>query len=85
MTATVYYAFLQGREPLTNESPPEVQADADQNLAQWHFLAAGTASTNDPKGRLDALQDLQEVIEKQGEARLAWEKWEGSELLNYEY
>jgi hypothetical protein len=84
MTATVYYAFLQAREPITAGTPPQEVQDSLNNLGHWIFLAAGTASTRDDKGRLKALRDLKDTLDKQGEAMLAWEEWEGSELLHYD-
>lgn len=84
MTATVYYAFLQAREPITVDTPSQEIEDSHNNLAHWIFLAAGTASTKDAKGRLNALRDLKDTLDKQGETMLAWEEWEGSELLHYD-
>lgn len=63
---------------------PEVQYDAQENIAHWKFLGAGTASANDPEGRLKALEDLQALIEQQGKALGLWMDWEGSELMNYD-
>lgn len=74
MTATVYYAFLQARDPINANTPPEEVEDAQNNLAHWIFLAAGTASTRDSKGRLKALRELKDTLDKQGEAMLAWEE-----------
>ncbi|KAF2748878.1 hypothetical protein M011DRAFT_340386 [Sporormia fimetaria CBS 119925] len=85
MTPTTYYAFLQGRYPITDESSPEVEELAVVNRAEWCFLAAGMASVCDPSGRTKALRDLLRVVETQGEAEEAWTDWEGSVLLSYEY
>jgi hypothetical protein len=84
MTAKTYYAFLQARDPITVNSPPEEVQDSHRNIARWHFITAGTASTNDKQGRLKALRNLRNIVDSQGSAMLAWEDWEGSELLNYD-
>lgn len=85
MTATLYYAFLQARDPITVDKPADPNDRLIDNVTSWELIASGTASASDPEGRLKALRDLQRVIEKQGQALHAWEKWEGSELLRYDY
>lgn len=85
MTATLYYAFLQGRDPITKDSPSEVQSQVHQNIADWGLIATGCASSKDPEGRLKALHNLLQHVERHGNAWRTWNSWEGSKLLSYEY
>jgi hypothetical protein len=85
MTATVYYAFLQARDPVTVNSRPDIHTKVNQNLGEWELLAAGSASADARDGRMKALQDLQNCVMRQGSAFQVWINWEGSELLNYDY
>ncbi|KAF2650707.1 hypothetical protein K491DRAFT_574788, partial [Lophiostoma macrostomum CBS 122681] len=78
MTATVYYAFLQTRDPITVNDTSEVLINVKQNRCEWELLAAGSASAVRRDGRMKALQDLQNCVLRQGNAYRVWADWEGS-------
>ncbi|KAF2822013.1 hypothetical protein CC86DRAFT_425574 [Ophiobolus disseminans] len=80
-----HFAFLQARDPVTVHSTPETHLKP--NAVKWELVAGGQADARGARGQdrsvqLAALKSLQETVEKQGVAKRAWERWDGSRRLD---
>jgi hypothetical protein len=87
MQGTSNFAFLQARDVVTVHSEPGAHMQPNDNKADWKLVMAGRSEgwnwkMKDGSGRLAALKDLQDTVERQGVMRKLWGQWEGSRLLD---
>ncbi|KAI4627185.1 uncharacterized protein J4E87_004527 [Alternaria ethzedia] len=87
MQGTSNFAFLQARDVVTVYSEPGVHVQPVDNKAKWELVMAGRSEgwnwkMKDGSGRLAALKDLQDTMERQGVMRKLWGQWEGSSVLD---
>lgn len=87
MQGTSNFAFLQARDLVTVHSEPEMHMQPNNNKAKWELIMAGRSEgwnlkMKDGSGRLAALKDLQDTVERQGIMRKLWGPWEGSSVLD---
>ena len=81
------FAFLQARDLVTVHGEPEIHMQPIENKAKWELVAAGRSEgwnwkMKEGSGRLAALKDLQDTVERQGAMWKMWGTWEGSIALN---
>jgi hypothetical protein len=82
---TANFAFLQARNLVTVYSEPEAHMLLKDNKAKWELVMAGRSEgwnwkMKEGSGRLAALKDLQDMVERQGVMRKLWGQWEGSNV-----
>ncbi|RYO68030.1 hypothetical protein AA0116_g1226 [Alternaria tenuissima] len=87
MQGTANFAFLQARDPVTVSSKPEAHMLSTDDKAKWELVMAGRSEgwnwkMKDGSGRLAALKDLQDTLQRQGIMRKLWGQWEGSSALD---
>ena len=84
----INFAFLQARACVTVHCKPETHRQPrENNMAKWGLVASGRSDgwrwkMKDGSGRLAALKDLQDTVERQGAMWKMWGTWEGSIALN---
>jgi hypothetical protein len=71
MQGTSNFAFLQARDLVTVHSEPDAHMQPNDNKAKWELIMAGRSEgwswkMKDGSGRLAALKDLQDTMERQG-------------------
>ncbi|KAF1937157.1 hypothetical protein EJ02DRAFT_506176 [Clathrospora elynae] len=81
------FAFLQARNPITVHSELEARRQPIENRAMWDFIAGGrfdgrNSKIKDGSGRIAALKDLKETVEKQGVMKKMWNQGDGKQLLD---
>ena len=87
MQGTANFAFLQARDPVTVSSKPDVHMLSTDDKAKWELAMAGRSEgwnwkMEDGSGRLAALKDLQDTLQRQGIMWKLWGQWEGSSALD---
>jgi len=76
------FAFLQARDCVAvNREPETHRRPRENNMAKWELVASGRSGgwswkMKDGSGRLAALKDLQDTLERQGIMRKIWDQWE---------
>ncbi|CAN9203781.1 unnamed protein product [Alternaria alternata] len=79
--------ILEARDPVTVSSKPEAHMLSTDDKAQWELVMAGRSEgwnwkMKDGSGRLAALKDLQDTLQRQGIMKKLWGQWAEMSTIN---